>query len=99
VLIFLLILLEAPMFLITLALQFILRNPYLIINDFDIKKVVREEIEILLKINNNVSLNRDLEKYSLNAPCTNLIKINFINYATIPVTTSVNLLLLQGHSD
>ena len=47
----------------------------LISNDLGIKQVVREAIEIRLKINNNISLNRDLEiPISLNALYTNLIK-------------------------
>ena len=36
-------------------------------NDICIKQVVREAIEIRLKNNNNISLNRDLGEYSLNA--------------------------------
>ena len=39
----------------------------LICNDLGIKQVVREAIEIRLKVNNNISLNRDLGEYSLNA--------------------------------
>ena len=49
-------------------------------NDLDIKQVVREAIEIRLKINNIISLNRDLREYSLNAPYTNFIKNNFTKY-------------------
>ena len=45
-------------------------------NDLGIKQVVREAIEIRLKINNNISLNRHLGEYSLNALYTNLIKNN-----------------------
>jgi hypothetical protein len=43
----------------------------LISNDLGLKQVVREAIEIRLKINNNISLNRDFEGYTLNALCTN----------------------------
>ena len=38
----------------------------LVSNDLGIKQVVRETIEIKLKINNNISLNRDSGEYSLN---------------------------------
>ena len=51
----------------------------LISNFLGIKQVVQEAIEIRLKINNNISLNRDLREYSLNALCTNLIKITLRN--------------------
>ena len=46
----------------------------IISNDLSIKQVVREAIEIRLKINDNISLNRDLGEYSLNALYINLIK-------------------------
>jgi len=39
----------------------------IISNDLGIKLVVREAIEIRIKINSNISLNRDLREYSLNA--------------------------------
>ena len=46
----------------------------LISNDLGIKQVDRESIEISLKINNNISFNRDLGEYSLNSFYSNLIK-------------------------
>jgi hypothetical protein len=46
----------------------------LISNDLGIKQVAREAIEVRIKINNNISLNRDLGEYALNALYTNLIK-------------------------
>ena len=49
-------------------------------NDLGIKQAVREVIEIRLKINNNISLNRDLREYSLNALYTNLIKHDLTKY-------------------
>ena len=47
--------------------------------DLGIKQVVREAIEIRLKFNNNISLNRDLGEYSLIALYTNLIKNDHTN--------------------
>ena len=44
------------------------------------KQVVPEAIEIRIKINSNVSLNRDLGEYSLNALYTNFIKNYLANY-------------------
>ena len=52
----------------------------MISNDLGIKQVDREAIEIRLKINNNLSLNRDLREYSLNALYTNLIKNDLTKY-------------------
>ena len=46
----------------------------LISNDLGMKQVVQESIENSLKINNNISLNRDLGEYSLNSLYSNLIK-------------------------
>ena len=51
----------------------------IISNDLGIKQVVREAIEIRLKIN-NASLNRDLGEYSLNVLYTNLIKNDLTKY-------------------
>ena len=72
----------------------ILLNPYLrkyffLSNDLGIKQVVQEAIEIRLKINNNVSLNRDLGEYSLNALYANLIKNDLTKYhkKTIDINT------------
>ena len=39
----------------------------LISNDFGMKQVFQEAIEIKLVLNNNASLNRNLREYSLNA--------------------------------
>ena len=50
----------------------------LISNDLGIKHVIREAVEIILGINNNISLNRDLGEYSLNALYTNFIKNDLI---------------------
>jgi len=52
----------------------------LVSNDLGIKQEVQEAIEIRLKINNNISLNRDLGEYSLNALCTNLNKNDIKKY-------------------
>ena len=52
----------------------------IISNDLGIKQVVREAIEIRHKINNNISLNRDLGEYSLNVLYTNLIKNDLTKY-------------------
>ena len=60
----------------------------LISNDLGIKQVVREAIEIKIKINSNISLNRDLGEYSLNALYTNLIKNDLTNYIKKPVNNS-----------
>ena len=57
----------------------------LISNDLGIKQVVRESIEIRLKINNNISLNRDLGEYTLNALYTNLIKNDLTKYFKKPI--------------
>ena len=57
----------------------------IISNDLDIKQVVREAIEIRLKINNNISLNRDLGEYSANALCTNLIRHDLMKYYKKPI--------------
>jgi len=46
----------------------------LISNNLGIKQVVQEIIEIGIKINSNISLNRDLGEYSVNALYANLIK-------------------------
>jgi len=54
-------------------------------NDLGIKQVVREAIEIRLKINNNISLNSDLGEYSLNALYKNLIKNDLTKFYTIPI--------------
>ena len=52
----------------------------LISNDLGIRQVVRETIEIRLKIDNNILLNRDLGEYPLNALYTNLIKNDLTKY-------------------
>ena len=57
-------------------------NSSLISNDLEIKQVVRESIEINLKIINNNSLKRDLGKYSLNFLYSNLIKNDLTKYFT-----------------
>jgi hypothetical protein len=54
----------------------------LISNDFGIKQVVRESIEIGLKINHSISLIRDSGECSLNALYTNLIKNVVSKYIT-----------------
>ena len=68
--------------------SYVLKNPShkilfvesaIISNDLGIKQVVREAIEIRLKINNNTPLNRNLEEYSLNALYTHLIKMTLRN--------------------
>jgi len=51
--------------------------------------VVRESIEISLKINNNISLNRDLGEYSLNSLYSNLIKNDPTKYFTKPIYNSI----------
>ena len=60
----------------------------LISNDLGIKQVVREAIKIKIKISSNISLNRDLGEYSLNALYTNLIKNDLTNYIKKPVNNS-----------
>ena len=60
----------------------------LISNDLGIKQVVQESIEINLKINNNISLNRDLGEYSLNSLYSNLIKNDLTKYFTKPIYNS-----------
>ena len=60
-------------------------NSSLISNDLGIKQVVRESIEINLKINKNISLNRDLGEYSLNSLYSNLIKYDLTKYFTKPI--------------
>ena len=57
----------------------------IISHDLGIKQVVREAIEIRLKIDNNISLNRDLGEYSLNALYTNLIKNDLTKYYKKPI--------------
>jgi len=52
----------------------------LIENDLGIKQVVRETIEITIKINSNTSLKRNLGECSLNALYTNIIKNDLTNY-------------------
>ena len=52
----------------------------IISNDPGIKQVVWEAIEIRLKTNNNISLNRDLGEYSLNALYTNLNKSDLTKF-------------------
>ena len=64
-------------------------NSSLISNDFGVKQVVRESIEISLKVNNNISLNRDLGEYSLNSLCSNLIKNDRTKYFTKPIYNSI----------
>ena len=44
----------------------------LISNDLGIKQVVQEAIKLRLKVNNNISLNRGLGEYSLNALYTKI---------------------------
>ena len=61
----------------------------LISNDLGIKQVFKESIEISLKINSNVSLNRDLGEYSLNFLYSNLIKNHLTKYFTTPICNSV----------
>ena len=61
----------------------------LISNDLGIKQVVRESIEIYLKINNNISLNRDLGEYSLNSLYSNLIKNDLTKYFTKLIYNSI----------
>ena len=51
--------------------------------------MVRESIEISLKINNNNSLNRDLGEYSLNSLCSNLIKNDLTKCFTKPIYNSI----------
>ncbi|XP_065583868.1 uncharacterized protein LOC136042864 [Artemia franciscana] len=63
-------------------------NSSLISNDLGIKQVVRESIEINLKINKNISLNRDLGEYSLNSLYSNLIKNDLTKYFTKPIYNS-----------
>ena len=43
-------------------------------NDLGIKKIVHEAIKTKFKLNNSISLNKDLGEYSLNFLCTNLIE-------------------------
>ena len=43
------------------------------------------------KINNNISLNRDLREYSLNYLYSNLIKNDLIKYFTKPIYNSTEL--------
>ena len=50
--------------------------------------MVRESIEIDLKINNKISLNRDLGEYSLNSLYSNLIKNDLTKYFTKPIYNS-----------
>ena len=45
-----------------------------------VKQVVREAIKVRRKINNNISLNRDLGEDSLKALYTNLIKNDLTKY-------------------
>jgi len=54
-----------------------------------IKQVVREPIEINLKINNNISFNRDLGEYSLNSLCSNLVKNDLKKYFSKPTYNSI----------
>ena len=61
----------------------------LISNDSGIKQVVRESIEISLKINSNISLNRDLGEYSLNSLYSNLTKNDLTKYFTKPIYNSI----------
>ena len=63
----------------------------LISNVLGIKQVVRESIEISLKIYNNISLNRDLGEYSLNSLYSNLIKNDLTKYFTKPIYNSIEL--------
>ena len=60
----------------------------IISNDLGIKQVVREAIEIRLKINNNISLNRDSGECSLNVLYTDLIKNDLTKYYKKP--TDIN---------
>ena len=60
----------------------------LISNDLGVKQAVRESIEINLKLDNNISLNRDLGEYSLNSLCSNLIKNDLTKYFTKPINNS-----------
>ena len=57
----------------------------LISNELGIQQIVREVIEIRLKINYNIFLNRDLGEYSLNALYTNLIKSDLAKYYKNPI--------------
>jgi len=68
------------MFLKILARKILFEECAIISNDLGIKQVVREAIEIRLKINYNISLNRDLGDYSLNALYKNLIKNDLTKY-------------------
>ena len=61
----------------------------LISSDLGIKQVVRESIEIRLKINKNISLNRDLGEYSLNSLYSNLIKNDLTKYFIKPIDNSI----------
>ena len=65
----------------------------LINDDIGIKWKVREAIELRLKINDNISLNRDLGEYSLNTPYTNLIKKDLTKKFKNPVDINTNQLL------
>ena len=67
----------------------ILEKSSLISNDLGIKQVVRESIEINHKINNNISLNRDLGEYSLSSLYSNLIKNDLTKYFTKPIYNSI----------
>ena len=61
----------------------------LISNDLSIKQVARESIEIRLKINHNIPLNRDLGAYSLNSLYSNLIKNDHTKYFIKPINNSI----------
>ena len=52
----------------------------IISNNLGVKQAVREAIEIRLKINNTISLNKDVGEYSLNGLYTNLIKNDLMKY-------------------
>ena len=47
--------------------------------------MVREAIEIRLKINDHIAFNRDLREYSVAAQCTNLIKNDLKIYYKKPI--------------
>ena len=59
--------------------------------------MVRESIEINLKINNNISLNRDSVEYSLNSLYPNLIKNDLTKYFTKPIYNSTEPTTTKRH--
>ena len=62
----------------------------IISNGLGIKQVVREAIEIRFKINDNISLNRELGEYSLTALYIYLLKNGLTKYCRKKKTIDIN---------